>query len=122
MKSTLKFKVGSDYSYSNIGYSLLAIIIEKVTGQTYEQYLYENLWKSSGMETTGYSRPNFDADLIAIGYGKNYENWGKPTEKKWNGNAPYRHLLGNGGILTTSEDMFKWHKSLLTENVLSIEA
>ena len=43
MKSTLKFKVGSDYSYSNIGYSLLAIIIEKVTGQTYEQYLNENL-------------------------------------------------------------------------------
>ena len=122
MSSPLQFKIGSDFSYSNIGYSLLALIIEKVSGQTYEQYLYENLWKSSGMETTGYSRPNFDADLIAIGYGKNYVNWGKPTEKKWNGNAPYRHLLGNGGILTTSEDMFKWHKSLLTENVLSIEA
>jgi CubicO group peptidase (beta-lactamase class C family) len=122
MKSILKFKVGSDYSYSNIGYSLLALIIEKVTGQTYEQYLYENLWIPSGMETTGYSRPNFDADLIAIGYGKNYMNWGRPTEKKWDGKAPYRHLLGNGGILSTSEDMFKWHKSLLTENILSKEA
>jgi CubicO group peptidase (beta-lactamase class C family) len=122
MKSTLKFKVGSDYSYSNIGYSLLALIIEKVTRQSYEQYLYENLWKPSGMETTGYSRPNFDADLIAIGYGIDYKNWGRPTEKKWNGKAPYRHLLGNGGILSTSEDMFKWHKSLMTENVLSKEA
>ncbi|MGB5024688.1 MAG: serine hydrolase [Saprospiraceae bacterium] len=122
MKSTLKFKVGSDYSYSNIGYSLLALIIEKVTRQSYEQYLYENLWKPSGMETTGYSRPNFDADLIAIGYGKDDKNWGRPTEKKWNGKAPYRHLLGNGGILSTSEDMFKWHKSLMTENVLSKEA
>ncbi|MFZ4456176.1 MAG: serine hydrolase [Bacteroidales bacterium] len=122
MKSTLKFKVGSDYSYSNIGYSLLALIIEKVTGQTYEQYLYENLWKPSGMEATGYSRPNLDTDLIAVGYGKNYKNWGKPTEKKWNGKSPYRHLLGNGGILSTTEDMFKWHKSLMTENVLSKEA
>jgi len=122
MKSPLTFKVGSDFSYSNIGYSLLALIIEKVTRQTYEQYLYENLWRPSGMETTGYSRPNFDIDLIAIGYGKNNIIWGKPTDKKWNGKAPYHHLLGNGGILSTSEDMFKWHKSLMTENVLSKEA
>jgi CubicO group peptidase (beta-lactamase class C family) len=122
MKSTLKFKVGSDYSYSNIGYSLLAIIIEKVSGQEYEEYLYENLWKPSEMESTGYSRPNFDSDLIAIGYNKNYLNLGKPTEKNWNGKAPYRHLLGNGGILSTSEDMYKWHKALLSENILTKEA
>jgi len=119
MKSSLQFKVGADFSYSNIGYSLLALIIENVSGQSYEQYLYENLWKPSGMETTGYSRPNFDSDLIAIGYTKNNTVWGKPTEKKWNGKAPYRHLLGNGGILSTSEDMYKWHKSLMTENILS---
>lgn len=122
MRSPLQFKTGSDFSYSNIGYSLLALIIERVTEQTYEQYLYENLWKPSGMEQTGYSRPNFDTDLIAIGYGKNNIIWGKPTDKRWNGKAPYLHLLGNGGILSTSEDMFKWHKSLMTENVLSNEA
>lgn len=119
MISPLQFRIGSDFSYSNIGYSLLALIIEKVSGQTYEQYLYENLWKPSGMEATGYSRPNFDKDLIAIGYGKNNTIWGKPTDKKWNENAPYYHLLGNGGILSTTEDLFKWHKSLMTENILS---
>lgn len=122
MKSPLHFKVGSDFSYSNIGYSLLALIIEKVTGLSYEQYLYENLWKPAGMETTGYSRPDFNTGLIAIGYGKNNVIWGKPTEKKWNDRAPYLHLLGNGGILSTAEDMFKWHQSLLTENILSKEA
>lgn len=122
MKSPLQFKIGSDFSYSNIGYSLLALIIEKVTAKSYEQYLYENLWKPSGMETTGYSRPNFDTDLIAIGYSKNNTLWGKPTEKKWNGKEPFLHLKGNGGILSTSEDMFKWHKSLMTENILSKDA
>ncbi|MBK8644870.1 MAG: hypothetical protein IPN15_22440 [Saprospiraceae bacterium] len=35
--------------------------------------------------------------------------------------APYLHLLGNGGILSTTEDLFKWHKSLMTENILSKE-
>jgi CubicO group peptidase (beta-lactamase class C family) len=122
MISPLQFKNGSDFSYSNIGYSLLALIIEKVSGQTYEQYLYENLWKPSGMEVTGYSRPNFDTVLIAMGYGKNNTIWGKPTHKKWNGNVPYLHLLGNGGILSTTEDLFKWHESLMTENILSKEA
>ncbi|MBK9320125.1 MAG: tetratricopeptide repeat protein [Bacteroidetes bacterium] len=47
---------------------------------------------------------------------------GKPTQKKWNGNVPYLHLLGNGGILSTTEDLFKWHESLMTENILSKEA
>jgi CubicO group peptidase (beta-lactamase class C family) len=122
MKSQLQFQVGSDFSYSNIGYSLLALIIEKVSEQSYEQYLYENLWKPSGMEQTGYSRPVFNTDLIAIGYDKNNVIWGKPTDKQWNGKAPYLHLLGNGGILSTTEDMFKWHQSLMTENVLSKEA
>ena len=122
MKSPLQFKIGSDFSYSNIGYSLLALIIEKVSQQSYEQYLYENLWKPSGMEQTGYSRPDFDTNLIAIGYDKNNVIWGKPTDKQWNGKAPYLHLYGNGGILSTTEDMFKWHTSLMTENILSKEA
>lgn len=119
MKSPLLFKVGTEFSYSNIGYSLLALIIEKVTGQPYEQYLYENLWKPSKMEETGYSRPRFDTTQIAVGYGKNNTLWGKPTDKQWNGRAPYLHLLGNGGILSTTEDMFIWHKALMTDRILS---
>ncbi|MGB3343123.1 MAG: serine hydrolase [Aequorivita sp.] len=122
MKSPLRFKTGTDFSYSNIGYSLLAIIIEKVSGQTYEQYLYENLWKPAGMETTGYSRPKFDTVLVAIGYGKNDTVWGKPTSKNWNGNEPYLNLKGNGGILSTTEDLYKWNKALMTDNILSKEA
>jgi CubicO group peptidase (beta-lactamase class C family) len=47
---------------------LLAIIIEKVSGKSYEQFLYENLWKPSNMESTGYKRPGFDNELIATGY------------------------------------------------------
>ncbi len=119
--STLRFPVGTQFSYSNVGYSLLALIIEKVSGQSYEQYLYENLWKPAGMEMTGYSRPGFDKDLIAAGYRKD-ERWGKPTEKDWPGDAPYLHLKGNGGILSTTEDLLKWDQALLTERILSKEA
>jgi CubicO group peptidase (beta-lactamase class C family) len=40
MNSKLRFEVGKAFSYSNIGYSLLGMIIEKVSGKTYETYLY----------------------------------------------------------------------------------
>src|SRR5262249_30505132 len=67
---------------------------------------------------TGYSRPGFDKEMIATGY-KNDVEWGKPTGKEWSGDAPYWHLKGNGGGLSTTEDMYKWHLALLTDKILS---
>jgi CubicO group peptidase (beta-lactamase class C family) len=114
----LRFPAGTRFSYSNVGYSLLALIIEKVSGQSYEQYLYENLWKPAGMETTGYTRPNFDKNLIAVGY-RTDERWGKPIERQWDTDAPYLHLKGNGGILSTTPDLFKWDRALSSDKILS---
>ena len=73
------------------------------------------------METTGYSRPKFDERQMAVGY-RDGERWGRPTEKEWAGAAPYLHLLGNGGVLSTAEDMLKWDRALATEAILSNEA
>ena len=115
----LKFPVGERFSYSNVGYSLLAMIIEKVSGGSYEDYLQANLFKPAGMNSTGYSRPAFDRRQIAVGYRTNGEVWGKPTDKAWDGAAPYWHLKGNGGILSTVEDLYKWHRALLSDNILS---
>ncbi|WP_310379783.1 serine hydrolase [Flavobacterium sp.] len=122
MSSSLLFESGTRFSYSNIGYSLLAIIIEKVSGTTYENYLYKNLWKPAEMETTGYSRPNFNINKIAIGYYRDGKVWGKSNDKNWDIDAPYWHLKGNGGVFSTTEDMYKWHKALQGEQVLSTEA
>jgi CubicO group peptidase (beta-lactamase class C family) len=119
MQSPLKFETGKRFSYSNIGYSLLAMIIEKVSGQSYETYLYENLWKPAQMEQTGYTRPSFDKNQIAIGYFRNDSAWGKPNEKEWDKTAPYWHLLGNGGVLSTLDDMYKWHQALAGEQILT---
>ena len=122
LSSKLRFEAGSEFSYSNIGYSLLAMIIEQVSGQSYETYLYENLWKPAKMQMTGYTRPKFDTNLIATGYYRDDRIWGKPTDKEWDKTAPYWHLLGNGGILSTTEDLYKWHKALMTNQILSKEA
>lgn len=118
MQTPLRFESGARFSYSNVGYSLLAMIVEKVSGKTYEQFLYEELWRPAGMEMTGYSRPVFNKSFIAMGYSEDKE-WGRPNEREWAGDAPYWHLKGNGGVLSTTEDMYKWHLALLSDKVLS---
>lgn len=116
--SKLKSSPGTTFSYSNIGYSLLALIIEKVSGQSYESFLYKELWHPAGMEMTGYSRPAFNRDQVATGYDID-SSWGKPNEKAWNGKEPYLHLKGNGGILSTILDLAKWDQALKGEKILS---
>jgi CubicO group peptidase (beta-lactamase class C family) len=104
----------NQFSYSNDGYSLLAAIIERVSGQSYEDFIYRNLFLPTNMHDTGYTLPSFEADRIANGYVNN-EDCGKPTEK----NYPYWNLMGNGGMLSTSEDLYKWHRALRGETILS---
>lgn len=122
MNSKLIFKSGTQFSYSNIGYSLLAIIIEKASDTSYEKYLSQNLWEPAKMEMTGYIRPKFDATQIAIGYFRDGKVWGKPNEKGWDQDAPFWNLKGNGGILSTADDLYKWHKALIEDQILSKEA
>ena len=116
-----RIKPGSHHEYSNVGYALLSIIIEKVSGISYEAYLKKNLFDPAGLENTGYVLPDWDVNSIAKGYTKK-EEWGKPNDKPWNKDAPYLHLKGNGGLLSTVEDLFKWHLALKGDEILSQEA
>jgi len=118
LSSPLSFEAGARFSYSNVGYSLLGLIVEKASGKGYEEFLYENLWRPATMESTGYGRPNFAPDMIAVGYAGD-ERWGKPTDKEWDGDGPYWHLKGNGGILSTVEDLYKWNLALRSDEILS---
>ena len=122
MAAPLESKPGERFSYSNIGYSLLAMIVEKASGQAYEEFLSENLLKPAGMQSTGYSRPKFDPAAIAVGYRWDGMLWGKPTDKPWEDGAPFWHLRGNGGILSTAEDLAKWSVALRSDRILSREA
>lgn len=117
LDAPLLFKPGKRFEYSNAGYSLLAAIIEKVSGKGYEEFQNENLFKPAAMKFTGYRIPEWDKKVVAHWYVGNKDN-GTPLEKPY----PYWNLLGNGGILSTTEDMYKWHLALLGEKVLSAEA
>lgn len=118
----LLFEPGVQFSYSNIGYSLLAIIIEERSGMRYEDYLYQNLLKTAEMHQTGFTRPDFEPNNVAIGYYNDGRDWGKPTQQGIDRQSEYWNTIGNGNLLSNVEDIYKWHKSLLTDTILSAEA
>jgi len=114
---SLEFEPGSGYRYSNAGYSLLGMIIEQVSKMSYEDFLRENLFIPSKMESTGYLVAGRDTTRLAIGYNKgNY--WGKVYKNGWLEDGPSWHLRANGGIHTTVKDMYKWFQVMLGNGVL----
>ena len=121
LQSKLLFAPGSGYEYSNAGYSLLAAIVEIVSGQAYEAYLTERVLKPAGMRETGYKLPKWAPDRIAHGYQEG-QDWGTILERIQEPDAPYWTLRGNGGLHTTLADILAWHRALSTDAVLSAEA
>jgi CubicO group peptidase (beta-lactamase class C family) len=118
METPLNSVPGDKYDYSNVGYSILAAIVEKQSGLNYEQFLQKYLFAPAGMKNTGYVLPDWKQQVLATGY-RGKERWGKSTEKLWAADGPYWNLKGNGGILSNVEEMYLWHKALLTDKILN---
>lgn len=116
--SKLRSRPGERFSYSNVGYSLLGMIIERVSGMTYEAYIRAHLLEAAGMTDTGYTLPAEAQNRIATGYQAG-SVWGRPTEKPWDGSAPYWHLRANGGLLSTVDDLYKWRAALASGRILT---
>lgn len=118
---SLQFKPGSNYAYSNTGYSLLGMIVEKESGQSYEEFLREELLLPAGLTETGYFLPEWETDRLAIGY-RHGERWGEIHEKRYQSgqveNGPSWHYRANGGLLTTIDDMYTWLKTVQGRGVL----
>ncbi len=121
MQSKLLFKPGSKHVYSNVGYSLLGMIIEKASGMSYEAYLCKNLFEPAGMMHTGYFLPKFAPESLAIGY-RDDKPWGTVLGHPMLDDGPCWHLRANGGIHSTIDDMFKWHLALDGTDIFSDEA
>lgn len=117
---------GTTYEYSNVGYSLVAAIAERVSGASFESILQSRILQSAGILGTGYSLPDWSQRTVARAYLDPViaESLGQPTEISaielpWAEDGPYWNLRGNGGLLTTTEDLLNWHIALAAGQVLS---
>lgn len=115
----LKFNPGTDYAYSNSGFTLLAVIVEKVSGQPFKKFLKEQIFNPAGMTSTGFYRnPSWRKENDVHGY--NDRKLGKENspltwpEITW-------ALLGNGGLVSSAEDLFKFHLAMRGSRIFSQE-
>jgi CubicO group peptidase (beta-lactamase class C family) len=121
METELLQAPGERYEYSNVGFSLLGIIVEIVSGEGYEKFLHDNLFGPAGMMETGYLIPAWKDGQLAHGY-RGDTDWGTLRDKAWREDGPGWHLRANGGILSTLGDMYRWHRALEGDEILDAEA
>ena len=107
----LRAQPGTREIYSNTGYAILAAVIEQVTGKSYDAYVRDDLLVPLGLESTGYLLPRFDPSRIAHGYDRGRDE-GNVLLKPHATDGPYWNLRGNGGMVSTVEDMHAFYRAL----------
>src|SRR5690606_20105828 len=112
-KASLSMKPGTGYEYSNLNYQLAAVVVAKVSGLSYKQYIERHILVPLGMKSSGLERTNEIPDGKAVGHevkdgklleaGKNYMGY----------------ALGSGDIYTTVDDLFLLDQALYANRLLS---
>jgi len=112
----LYFTPGTQYKYSNTGYAILALVVEKVTGQDFALFLKENIFKPLKMNTTvAFEEGKSTVQNRAYGYSLNNGNWIETDQSLTSA------VLGDGGIYTNTVEMTQWIKALSSYKLLSPE-
>jgi len=107
----LDFTPGSEYSYSNSGYNLAAIIVERVSKQKFPAFVEERLFKPLGMKNSSWRD---DYQRIVPDRAQAYSGQGNGP---WRLNMPFMNVYGNGGMLTTVGDWMKWNAMLDSQSL-----
>ncbi len=105
-QTSLNFEPGAEYLYSNTGYALSAIIVQRVSGKSLAAFSDERLFKPLGMTSTRW-RDDF-ARIVkdrATAYDGN-------TQRGFRTDMPFTNVYGNGGLLTTVGDLLTWNAFL----------
>jgi CubicO group peptidase (beta-lactamase class C family) len=108
-KRRLHFAPGDEWRYSNSNYHLLGMIIQKITGKPYDDFLRERIFKPLGMTQTTVFHEGGTYPGLAMGY-----RWHDGLHRT---DAP-SGITAGGSILSTISDMAKWDAALYTESLL----
>lgn len=117
-KRPLASQPGEKWNYSNAGYVLLALLVEKQSGQKFEEYVRRNIFESAGM-TDSYFETERTPDPNRI-KNHNYPKFfsselQQVRQDKWNS------FVGNGGIVSTTHDLLKFDQALYGGKLLKRE-
>jgi CubicO group peptidase (beta-lactamase class C family) len=110
-----QFPAGSKWQYSNSGYATLAMIVEKVSGKPFGQFLHDRIFAPLKMnDTLAYEKGKNIVPHRAFGHTKQKDGSWKETDQ-----SPTSAVLGDGGIYTSIDDLVKWDRALREHTLLS---
>lgn len=108
------FAPGTSYRYSNSGYALLALIVEKASGKSFAAFLRERIFLPLGMtETVAYEQGISNVANRAYGYSETGGTWQRTDQSRTSA------VLGDGGIYSSIDDLAKWDAALYDDRLLS---
>jgi CubicO group peptidase (beta-lactamase class C family) len=111
------FQPGSKFQYSNSGYALLALIVEATSHTSFASFLEENIFKPLGMrDTVAFENGVSVVKRRAYGYWKRADGSGGFVRKD---QSLTSSVLGDGGVYSSVEDLYKWDQALYTDRLLS---
>jgi CubicO group peptidase (beta-lactamase class C family) len=102
----LNFKPGDEYLYNNTGFTLLSVIVQRVSGKSFNDFCQERLFKPLGM-----TRTHWRADFTEVVEGRATGYQLQPNGQ-FRTNASFTNVVGNGGLLTTVGDWLIWNENL----------
>lgn len=128
-KDTLKFKTGSKWMYSNTGFALLASIIEKVSGKSYNYFMAKNIFEPLKMthtfiynsRRTTHKIP--DNYALGFAYSDSLKRYVLPDSLKAYDMVFYLDgIVGDGCVNSTTGDLLLWDRALIENNLISKNA
>ena len=109
-----KFAPGTRWSYSNSGYVVLGLVVAKISGKPFAQFLRGRIFAPLGMSgTRAYEKGKSEISQRAYGHSKDGKAW-KETDQ-----SSTSATLGDGGIYSSLEDLAKWDEALAQRTLLS---
>jgi CubicO group peptidase (beta-lactamase class C family)/microsomal dipeptidase-like Zn-dependent dipeptidase len=107
------FTPGSNYRYSNSGYALLALVVEKASGQRFAEFLRDRIFLPLGMnDTVAFENGVSVVSSRAYGYSAAGDTWARTDQSTTSA------VLGDGGIYSSISDLAKWDAALYDDRLL----
>jgi CubicO group peptidase (beta-lactamase class C family) len=114
-QSSGKFAPGTKWEYSNSGYAVLAMIVEKVSGQGFGEFLHQRIFVPLKMRNTlAYEKGKNEVSYRAFGHTKEKSGDWQETDQ-----SPTSAVLGDGGIYSSLDDLARWDRALREHTLLS---
>jgi CubicO group peptidase (beta-lactamase class C family) len=115
-QTSTKFPPSSKWEYSNSGYAVLAMIVEKVSGKPFGQFLQERIFTPLKMTNTlAYEKGKNEVAHRAYGHTKTDNRWQETDQ------SPTSAVLGDGGIYSSIDDLEKWDRALRLHTLLTAD-